>query len=292
MDLHRRRSVLVRMAADGRKLETARITNSPAELRRQAEITVLEAVIADLLAHHDGYHAIRALPGIGPVLAAMIVAETGDITRFTTPARLCSWAGPTPRHRESDTKVSRGHITKQGSPIVRWALVCQCTFSSTTGKMSQTCAHDQPASLDPAAGPARSAPHPRHSAGASAVPVRSGTAAGVSPDPLCPCWPPGLRSAERSREDRSAERFALRPALAAIESFDDGVDEFPEFIPRRRRNSAFSASSPSTRDPGGLFAFHEASSSSRQARWLVRVRSSGWPFHHAPSRIRLSAAAA
>jgi hypothetical protein len=45
-------------------------------------------------------------------------------------------------------------------------------------------------------------------------------------------------------------------------------------------------------DPGGLFAFHEASSSSRQARWLVRVRSSGWPFHHAPSRIRLRAAAA
>jgi hypothetical protein len=34
MDLHRRRSVLVRMTADGRKLETARISNSPAELRR------------------------------------------------------------------------------------------------------------------------------------------------------------------------------------------------------------------------------------------------------------------
>ena len=34
MDLHRRRSVLVRMTPDGRKLETARISNSPAELRR------------------------------------------------------------------------------------------------------------------------------------------------------------------------------------------------------------------------------------------------------------------
>ncbi len=34
MDLHRRRSVLVRMTPDGRKLETTRITNSPAELRR------------------------------------------------------------------------------------------------------------------------------------------------------------------------------------------------------------------------------------------------------------------
>ena len=34
MDLHRRRSVLVRMTPDGRRLDTARITNSPAELRR------------------------------------------------------------------------------------------------------------------------------------------------------------------------------------------------------------------------------------------------------------------
>ena len=88
-----------------------------------AEITVLEAAIADLPGHHDGYHAIRALPGIGPVLAAVLVAEIGDITRFPHPARLCSWAGLTPRHRESDVKVTRGHITKQGSPLVRWALM-------------------------------------------------------------------------------------------------------------------------------------------------------------------------
>src|SRR5436190_17399394 len=47
-----------------------------------AEITMLEAAIADLLAGHEGYRAIRALPGIGPVLAAVLVAEIGDITRF------------------------------------------------------------------------------------------------------------------------------------------------------------------------------------------------------------------
>ena len=88
-----------------------------------AEITLLEAAIGDLLEHHDGYHAVQALPGIGPVLAAVLAAEIGDITRFATPARLCSWAGLTPRHRESDVKVRRGHITKQGSPLVRWALV-------------------------------------------------------------------------------------------------------------------------------------------------------------------------
>jgi len=60
---------------------------------------------------------------IGPVLGAVIVAEIGDITRFPRPAELCSWAGLTPRHRESGTKVSRGHITKQGSRNLRWALI-------------------------------------------------------------------------------------------------------------------------------------------------------------------------
>jgi transposase len=88
-----------------------------------AEITVLEQVSADLLAGHDAYRAVQALPGIGPVLGAVIVAEIGDITRFGHPARLCSWAGLTPRHYESDTTVIRGRITKQGSRLLRWALV-------------------------------------------------------------------------------------------------------------------------------------------------------------------------
>jgi transposase len=87
------------------------------------EITMLSEVIADLLAAHRGYRVIQQLPGIGPVLAAVIVAEIGEITRFGNAGQLCSWAGLTPRHRESDTKVTRGHVTKQGSRILRWALI-------------------------------------------------------------------------------------------------------------------------------------------------------------------------
>jgi transposase len=75
-----------------------------------AEITVLEQVTGELLSGHDGYRAIQALPGIGPVLGAVIVAEIGDITRFGDPARLCCWAGLTPKHYESDTKVVRGRV--------------------------------------------------------------------------------------------------------------------------------------------------------------------------------------
>jgi transposase len=88
-----------------------------------AEVSLLDAVIADLLGHYPPYRAVQQLPGIGPVLAAVITAEIGDISRFPGPAPLSSWAGLTPRHRESDLKVARGHITKQGSPILRWALI-------------------------------------------------------------------------------------------------------------------------------------------------------------------------
>lgn len=79
-------------------------------------------VTADLRGH-TGYQAIQALPGVGPVLAAVFVAEIGDVTRFARPQQLCSWAGMTPKHRESDTKVHRGRITKQGNKLVRWAAV-------------------------------------------------------------------------------------------------------------------------------------------------------------------------
>jgi transposase len=87
-----------------------------------AQITLLDKVLADLLDGHEGYHAIQVLPGIGPVLAAVIVAEIGDIRRFGGRGQLASWAGLTPRHHESDLKVIRGHVTKQGSRMLRWAV--------------------------------------------------------------------------------------------------------------------------------------------------------------------------
>ena len=38
-------------------------------------------------------------------------------------AALCCWAGLTPRHHESDKTVRRGHVSKEGSKLVRWAAV-------------------------------------------------------------------------------------------------------------------------------------------------------------------------
>jgi len=87
------------------------------------EIAWAESEVLPWLQGDTGYHAIQEIVGIGPVLAAVFVAEIGDVTRFSSPEALSSWAGLTPRHRESDTKVLRGAITKQGSALVRWAAV-------------------------------------------------------------------------------------------------------------------------------------------------------------------------
>jgi transposase len=86
------------------------------------EIARLEDQAAGMLAGDRGYAAIRQLPGIGPVLGAVIAAEIGDITRFRNPGQLASWAGLTPRHYESGTRVIRGRVSKQGSRMLRWAV--------------------------------------------------------------------------------------------------------------------------------------------------------------------------
>jgi len=51
-----------------------------------------------------------------------LLAEIGDITRFPTARKLCAWAGLTPIVRNSDRKIRHGHISKQGSPWVRFVL--------------------------------------------------------------------------------------------------------------------------------------------------------------------------
>jgi transposase len=65
---------------------------------------------------------LRTLPGVGEFTALVMVAEIGDITRFGSARKLASWAGLTPTVRGSDLHVRHGHISKQGSVWLRWAM--------------------------------------------------------------------------------------------------------------------------------------------------------------------------
>jgi hypothetical protein len=63
------------------------------------------------------------LNAVGPAFAAVFTAELGDVTRFKSAKQVVSWAGLTPRHRESATTVHKGSIAKQGIRAGRWAAV-------------------------------------------------------------------------------------------------------------------------------------------------------------------------
>ena len=82
----------------------------------------LEREIAGLANPDPRVQALMVLPGVGRLTAMTLVAEIGDIARFPTARKLCAWAGLTPQVRNSDRNLRHGHITKQGSPWVRWIL--------------------------------------------------------------------------------------------------------------------------------------------------------------------------
>jgi transposase len=87
------------------------------------EVATFEREIHDQLKGHTGYQAIQKIVGVGKVIGAIFVAEIGDISRFPSPEHLSSWAGLTPKHRESDLTKHQSDITKQGSKLVRWAAI-------------------------------------------------------------------------------------------------------------------------------------------------------------------------
>src|SRR6266567_1021296 len=87
------------------------------------EITMLSDVIADLLAGNRGYQVIQQLPGIGPVLPRSSLPRSATSPGSRPPASCAPGPGSPPSSASPDVKVNRGRVTKQGSRMLRWALV-------------------------------------------------------------------------------------------------------------------------------------------------------------------------
>jgi transposase len=54
------------------------------------EMEVVEANLRARLSAHRGYRPIQVVHGVGPVAAAILVAEIGNVTRFASARQLCS----------------------------------------------------------------------------------------------------------------------------------------------------------------------------------------------------------
>ena len=65
---------------------------------------------------------LASIPGIGPTIAAILIAEIGDVSRFPDGKALVAYAGLDPRVRQSGATVKRNtRLTKRGSPYLRRA---------------------------------------------------------------------------------------------------------------------------------------------------------------------------
>lgn len=85
------------------------------------EIDEIEAQIQSLMEEIDS--PITTIPGVGFRMAAMILAEIGDLTRFDSPDKLLAYAGMSPSiYQSGQLKNCYPHMEKRGSRYLRYAL--------------------------------------------------------------------------------------------------------------------------------------------------------------------------
>ncbi len=66
---------------------------------------------------------ITAIPGIGLGMGAMILAEVGDFSQFSSPDKLLAYAGLSPSIYQSGQLTNcYSHMEKRGSKYLRFAL--------------------------------------------------------------------------------------------------------------------------------------------------------------------------
>ena len=85
------------------------------------EIEPLRAQLVNFARHQTGCQALQRRYGIGWLCAAIIWAEIGDARRFSSSDQLVRFAGLDVTVYSSDGKRSPGHLSRQGSPELRWA---------------------------------------------------------------------------------------------------------------------------------------------------------------------------
>jgi transposase len=89
----------------------------------EGQVKDLETRIRSLAEETAEMKWVMSLPGIGWILAVVIVLEIGDLSRFPTPEHLASYAGTTPRVHQSGEKRRYGGLRPDVNHYLRWAYL-------------------------------------------------------------------------------------------------------------------------------------------------------------------------
>ncbi len=89
-----------------------------------AEIAELDQVVArEANAHPDARYLMQRQAGVGPITALATVLTLGPVERFGCAKQVASYVGLIPAEHSSGPHQRLGHLTKQGSPFMRFVLV-------------------------------------------------------------------------------------------------------------------------------------------------------------------------
>jgi transposase len=94
--------------------------------QRQLEMTdrqLAEFAKTGPLAEKEARALLDTIPYIGPVTIDVVLSELGDWRRFRSQKAGTAFAGLDPGFRRSADKCLELHISKEGSPLLRWALI-------------------------------------------------------------------------------------------------------------------------------------------------------------------------
>ncbi len=109
----------IKFATEALVMEIKSIISTIEHLQNQ--VSKLDEKIAVLLRSLGT--TIETIPGIGPVLGAIIVSEIGDINRFSHASKLVAYAGIDPTVKQSgEFNATKNRMSKRGTPYLRRAL--------------------------------------------------------------------------------------------------------------------------------------------------------------------------
>ena len=99
-----------------------------------------EKALEGLLQESLALNYVRSLPGMGPILAAVVVTEIDGIERFPSAQKLCGYAGLCPSTHSSGGKTFQGKLLRHCNKWLRWAFVeaawvaigCSAYFGAST----------------------------------------------------------------------------------------------------------------------------------------------------------------
>jgi transposase len=91
--------------------------------RKRIDRKLAEFALAGSIAEKEARRILRTIPGVAAVTTDVVLSEVGDIRRFSSQRKATAFAGLAPGVRESAGRAKHLGITKEGSRLLRWALV-------------------------------------------------------------------------------------------------------------------------------------------------------------------------